>query len=224
MLLSSICAMVRAPKDEAGHYQIAKRNYGNFELAEIDLRYSYIINKKNSIATRFNFGLGIPLWNASTMPFEKSFYLGGSNSMRAWDYRTLGPGSYYNAANENLKNDIRTGDMKLELNIEYRGTLYKFIKYGIFADAGNIWLTHKDKDMPNAEFSINRFYKEIGLGVGAGLRFDFSFFIIRVDAAVPIYDPCKAPDDRWIGITQNDKGRKTLNRSVNFIFGIGHAF
>lgn len=224
MLLSSICAMVRAPKDEAGHYQIAKRNYGNFELAEIDLRYTYTINKKNSIATRFNFGLGIPLWNASTMPFEKSFYLGGSNSMRAWDYRTLGPGSYYNEANENLKNDIRTGDMKLELNLEYRGTLYKFIKYGIFADAGNIWLTHKDKDMPNAEFSINRFYKEIGLGVGAGLRFDFGFFIIRVDAALPIYDPGKAPDDRWIGITQNDKGRKTLNRSVNIIFGIGHAF
>ncbi len=224
MLLSGICAMVRAKQDENGHYLIGNRNYGNFEAAELDLRYSYTINSKNSVATRFNFGLGIPLWNATTLPFEKSFYLGGSNSMRAWDYRTLGPGSYYNEANENIVNDIRTGDMKLEINVEYRGTLYKFIKYGIFADAGNIWLTHKDPDMPNAEFQFKRFYKEIGLGVGAGLRFDFSFFIIRVDAAIPIYDPCKAPGDKWIGITQNEKGKNTLNKPINFIFGIGHAF
>ena len=224
MLLSAICAMANAPKDEYGHYLIAKHNYGNFELAEIDLRYSYTINKNNSIATRFNFGLGIPLWNAHTMPFEKSFYLGGSNSMRAWDYRTLGPGSYYNEANENLKNDIRTGDMKIEMNLEYRGTLYKFIKYGVFVDAGNIWLTHKDEDMPNAEFNFGRFYKEIGLGAGAGIRLDFNFFIIRVDAAVPIYDPCKADGDHWIGVARNDKGRMWLNRPINIIFGIGHAF
>ena len=224
MLLSSICAMAKAPKDEYGHYLIAKRNYGNFELAEIDLRYSYTINKNNSIATRFNFGLGIPLWNAHTMPFEKSFYLGGSNSMRAWDYRTLGPGSYYNEANENLKNDIRTGDMKIEVNLEYRGTLYKFIKYGVFVDAGNIWLTHKDEDMPNAEFNFGRFYKEIALGAGVGIRLDFNFFIIRVDAAVPIYDPCKAEGDHWIGVAPTDKGRMWLNRPINIIFGIGHAF
>ena len=158
------------------------------------------------------------------MPFEKSFYLGGSNSMRAWDYRTLGPGSYYNEANENLKNDIRTGDMKIEMNFEYRGTLYKFIKYGVFVDAGNIWLTHKDEDMPNAEFNFRRFYKEIALGAGVGIRLDFNFFIIRVDAAVPIYDPGKAEGDHWIGVAPTDKGRMWLNRPINIIFGIGHAF
>lgn len=224
MFLSSICAMAKAPKDDKGHYTIFGTNYGNYELAEVDLRFTHTINKKNSVATRFDFGIGIPLWNASTLPFEKSFYLGGSNSMRAWDYRTLGPGSYYNQNDEDLVNDIRTGDLKLEMNIEYRGTLYKFIKYGIFVDAGNIWLTHKDEEMPNAEFNFNRFYKEIGFGVGAGLRFDFNFFIIRVDAALAIFDPSKAPDNRWIQSVVNDKGRHVLNRSVNIIFGIGHAF
>lgn len=224
MLLSAICAMAKAPKDANGHYTILKGSYGNYERAELDLRFTHTINKKNSVATRVDFGIGLPLWNATTLPFEKSFYLGGSNSMRAWDYRTLGPGSYYNQNDENLVNDIRTGDIKLELNLEYRGTLYKFIKYGLFVDAGNIWLTHKDEDMPNADFKLNRFYKEIGVGVGAGLRFDFNFFIIRVDAALPIFDPSKAPDNRWIQVVQNEKGKNTLNRSVNIIFGIGHAF
>ncbi|MBO4645915.1 MAG: BamA/TamA family outer membrane protein [Bacteroidales bacterium] len=225
MLLSAICAMANAKRDDDGHYTIFGKKYGNFELAEIDLRFTHLINKKNSVAMRFNFGLALPLWNATTLPFEKSFYLGGSNSMRAWDYRTLGPGSYYNSSEEKLVNDIRTGDIKLEMNLEYRGTIYKFIKYGVFVDAGNIWLSHKDPEMPNAEFSFKRFYKEIGLGVGAGLRFDFSFFIIRLDAAVPIYDPGKPTGNQWIGVTQNpESGKKELNRSVNLIFGIGHAF
>ena len=221
MFLSALCTMAKAPKNEEGKYTIGGINYGNFERAEIDLRYTYTINKSNSVATRFDFGIGLPLWNATTLPFEKSFYLGGSNSMRAWNYRSLGPGSYY--TEEEVENDIRTGDIKLEMNVEYRGTLYKFIKYGIFVDAGNIWLSHKDEDMPNAEFSIKRFYKEIGFGAGVGLRLDFGFFIIRLDAALPIFDPSQAPDRRWIG-TEVVDGKKGLNKSVNFTFGFGHAF
>ena len=221
MFLSAICALAKAPKNEQGQYTIGGINYGNFERAELDLRYYYTINKNNSIATRFDLGVGIPLWNATTLPFEKSFYVGGSNSMRAWNYRSLGPGSYY--TEEVVENDIRTGDIKLEMNLEYRGTIYKFIKYGIFVDAGNIWLSHDDADMPNAEFKFNRFYKEIGFGTGVGLRLDFGFFIIRLDAALPIYDPSQPPARRWIG-TETVNGKTSLNKSINFTFGIGHAF
>ncbi len=221
MLLTGLNSIFNAPKNENGQFTIWGGDYGNYELSEIDLRYNYTINKNNSIAMRFNFGIGVPLWNATTLPFEKSFFLGGANSMRAWEYRTLGPGSYY--TEEELTHDIRTGDIKLEMNVEYRGTIYKFIKYGIFADAGNIWLSHKDEAMPNAEFQINRFYKEIGLGVGVGIRFDFSFFIIRIDAALPIYDPSRAPGNQWLKIV-NENGNKSLNKSLNIIFGIGHAF
>ena len=221
MFLSAICAMAKSPKNDEGKYTIRGINYGNFERAEIDLRYTYTINKDNSVATRFDFGIGLPLWNSTTLPFEKSFYLGGSNSMRAWNYRSLGPGSYY--TEEEVEHDIRTGDIKLEMNVEYRGTIYKFIKYGVFVDAGNIWLSHKDEDMKNAEFQFNRFYKEIGFGAGVGLRLDFGFFIIRLDAALPIFDPSQAPDRRWIG-TEIVDGKKGLNKSVNFTFGIGHAF
>ena len=221
MFLTGMNALLNAPKNEKGQYTIFGGDYGNFETAEIDLRYGRTINKNNSIATRFNFGIGVPLLNATTLLFEKSFFLGGANSMRAWEYRTLGPGSYYKT--ENIAHDIRTGDIKLELNIEYRGTIYKFIKYGIFVDAGNIWLTHKDEKMPNAEFQFNRFYKEIGLGAGVGVRFDFSFFIIRIDAALPIYEPSRAIDNRWLKVV-DEGGRKSLNKSLNIIFGIGHAF
>ena len=221
MLLSTICALAKAQKNDEGKYTIGGINYGNFERAEIDLRYYYSFNKNNSIATRLDLGAGFPVWNATTLPFEKSFYLGGSNSMRAWNYRSLGPGSYY--TEEKVENDIRTGDIKLEMNVEYRGTIYKFIKYGIFVDAGNIWLSHKDEDMPNAEFQINRFYKEIGFGAGVGLRLDFGFFIIRLDAALPIYDPSQPPALRWIG-TETVDGKTGLNKSINFTFGIGHAF
>lgn len=221
MFLSAICAMAKAPKNDEGKYTIGGINYGNFERAELDLRYTYTINKSNSVATRFDFGIGLPLWNATTLPFEKSFYLGGSNSMRAWNYRSLGPGSYY--TEEAVEHDIRTGDIKLEMNLEYRGTIYKFIKYGIFVDAGNIWLSHKDAEMPNAEFSFKRFYKEIGFGAGVGLRLDFGFFIIRLDAALPIYDPSQSPDRRWIGVEKTDK-ISWLNKPINLTFGIGHAF
>lgn len=221
MFLSTICALAKAPKNDEGKFTIGGIDYGNFERATIDLRYTRTINKNNSIATRLDIGVGLPLWNATTLPFEKSFYLGGSNSMRAWNYRSLGPGSYY--TEEEVVNDIRTGDIKLEMNLEYRGTIYKFIKYGIFVDAGNIWLSHKDEEMPNAEFQLNRFYKEIGFGAGVGIRLDFNFFIIRLDAALPIYDPSQAPNRRWIGIETVD-GEKGLNKSVNFTFGIGHAF
>lgn len=222
MFLSAICALVKAPKNDQGQYTIGGITYGNYERAEIDLRYYYTINKGNSIATRFDFGIGLPLWNATTLPFEKSFYLGGSNSMRAWNYRSLGPGSYYTV--EEVEHDIRTGDIKLEMNLEFRGTIYKFIKYGIFVDAGNIWLSHKDEDMPNAEFSFKRFYKEIGFGTGVGLRLDFGFFILRLDAALPIYDPSQAPDRRWIGVKKTNNGMSWLNKPINFTFGIGHAF
>ncbi|MBO7628811.1 MAG: BamA/TamA family outer membrane protein, partial [Bacteroidales bacterium] len=107
-----------------------------------------------------------------------------SNSMRGWGYRGLGPGSYQRGFDT-----LYTGDIKLEMNIEYRGTIYRSFKYAVFVDAGNIWLSKKADDMPGADFSFERFYKVIAVDVGLGLRLDFNFFVIRIDYAVPIYDP-----------------------------------
>ena len=211
--LTAFMAAFRAPKNNEGQWTVFGIKYFNYLRFDGDFRYNYLINKKNSVAARFSLGAGIPLLNSTVMPFERSFYLGGSNSMRGWGIRTLGPGSYYN--NEKLKE--RIGDLKLELNLEYRGTIYKFIKFGIFADAGNIWLYKEDPSMPGGEFKLNRFYKEIALNVGTGLRFDFNFFLLRVDLGIPIYSPNKL------------QAEKVINNSFGFkdcliTFGINHAF
>lgn len=211
-ILTGFMTMLKVPQNKDGKWVIFGVNYSNYVKLDLDFRYSYLINKNNSIASRISLGLGIPLFNSGVLPFERSFYLGGSNSMRGWTMRTLGPGSYYGETR-----DERIGDMKLELNLEYRGTIYKFLKYGIFADAGNIWLYKKDDSMLNAEFAWNRFYKEIALDIGAGLRFDFNFFLIRIDLGIPIYDPNKLEGERVIG-----KGFTVKDFLITF--GINHAF
>ena len=164
-------------------------NYTTFEKIDMLWNYTYTINNLNSIAMRSDIGFILPIGKESHIPYEKGFYLGTSNSMRGWSYRGLGPGSYVHG-----EDTLYTGDIKIEFNLEYRGTIYRTFKYGIFADVGNIWLAQKSDDMPGAEFSFKRFYKELAVDVGVGLRLDFNFFVIRVDYAVPIYDPTRSDE------------------------------
>jgi outer membrane protein assembly factor BamA len=164
-------------------------NYTTFEKIDMLWNYTYTINNLNSIAMRSDIGFILPIGKESHIPYEKGFYLGTSNSMRGWSYRGLGPGSYVHG-----EDTLYTGDIKIEFNLEYRGTIYRTFKYGIFADVGNIWLARKSDDMPGAEFSFKRFYKELAVDVGVGLRLDFNFFVIRVDYAVPIYDPTRSEE------------------------------
>ena len=123
-------------------------NYTAFEKVDILWNYTYTINNDNAIAMRSDVGFIIPLDKDSYIPYEKGFYLGTSNSMRGWSYRGLGPGSYQHG-----EDTLYTGDIKIEVNLEYRGTIYRSFKYGIFADVGNIWLSRKNDDMPGAEFA-----------------------------------------------------------------------
>ena len=125
---------------------------------------------------------------------------------------------------EHGRDSLFTGDVKIELNLEYRGTLYRSFKYGIFADAGNIWLTRDYGDMEGANFDIRRFYKEFALDAGVGLRLDFGFFVIRVDYAVPLYDPTRTSIGRWINKKWfiNDGRRLALQNGLKF--AIGYAF
>lgn len=164
-------------------------NYSTFEKLDVLWNYTYQINNNNALAMRADLGFIIPINNDSYIPYEKGFYMGTSNSMRGWSYRGLGPGSYVRSSDT-----LYTGDIKLEFNVEYRGTIYRSFKYGIFADVGNIWLARKYDDMPGADFSFKRFYKELAVDVGVGLRLDFNFFVIRVDWALPIYDPTRSDE------------------------------
>lgn len=193
-------------------------NYTSLEKLEFTWNYTYKINRNNAFATRINAGVIIPLDKESYIPFEKGFYMGTSNSMRGWSYRGLGPGSY-----EHGNDSLFTGDIKIEWNIEYRGTLYRAFKYGIFGDIGNIWLSRKNEDMPNADFALNRFYKELAIDVGVGLRLDFDFFIIRLDYALPIYDPTRTTYGRWIN-TEWKTAPHHFNWTNGIKLAIGYAF
>jgi len=192
-------------------------NYSAFERGEVIVRYTRKFNSKKSFATRFNLGFAIPLTATDVIPFERSFYVGGANSMRGWTFRQLGPGGY---KSENYIE--RTGDLKLEMNLEYRGTLYKFIKYGVFTDLGNVWLSTKYDEMENADFQFNRFYKEIAMCVGFGIRLDFSFFLLRLDYGLPIYDPNNLDNQPWIHKTWITNNRWQWAQGIQF--GINHAF
>jgi outer membrane protein assembly factor BamA len=158
-------------------------------------------------------GIAIPYGNSESVPFEKSFWLGGANDMRGWRLRSLGPGGYESSD----QNYDKTGDIMLQTSIEQRFPIYSFLLGSLFIDAGNVWLRQESKkDFQNGNFKLNTFYKQIAMDMGIGFRFDFSFFIFRLDAAIPFHDPAKA--DKWFA---NDVF-KIKNTILNF--GIGYPF
>jgi len=194
--------------------------YGTYEKFDFNLTYTRVINKKNAFAMRFIFGMAIPYKKGTVIPYERSFVVGGANSMRGWSFRQLGPGGY--SLDKEDKYIERVGDMKLELNLEYRGPIYKAFKFGVFSDIGNVWLLSKYEDMPHAEFNFKTFYKQIAVCVGLGLRLDFNFFVIRLDYGLPIYDPSKPIGEYWIN--SNWFKNKWWTGTQGIQLGINYAF
>jgi hypothetical protein len=200
-------------------YTIAGLPYSQYFKAEVDFRYYQILNTKNELVYRINPGVIVPFGNSFYSPQEKRYFLGGSSSMRAWPSRSLGPGSY-----KDTLDLYQYGDLKLEMNIEYRFKLFWMIEAALFADAGNIWTISNKKSEETAEayeakkFHLNKFYKEIALGAGLGLRFDFDFFIFRFDFGFRQYDPSISGGSKWLGMDCFKKNNWTFN------FGIGYPF
>jgi outer membrane protein assembly factor BamA len=203
-------------KDTLGRYEILNIPFSQFVKLDVDYRFYIKVRKQNKIVFRFAGGIGKALSNLSVLPYEQSFFSGGPNGIRAWRARTLGPGGY-SASESNARYD-KIGDVQLESNVEYRFHIIKSFYGAWFADAGNIWLIKGDPSKPNSKFETDRFYKEIALGSGFGLRYDFSFFVLRLDAAVKIHDPQYAEGNRWTFDKQPIRKMSILN------FGIGYPF
>jgi outer membrane protein assembly factor BamA len=182
-----------------------------------DFRFYYNYDDRNSVVARGFFGMAAPLKNLSSIPFEKSYFVGGSNGIRAWQARSLGLGSFRDTVN--LKSFNNIGDIKLEFNLEYRFKLTQTIQPALFIDMGNIWLFKPDISRPNANFDLSRFYSEMAVGAGGGLRLDFDFFIVRFDIGVPIKDPQKIKGERWIW-----ESKEEYNQYVNRYFGPGNNY
>ncbi len=204
--------------------------YANFQWvkAQVDFRRYYPVNEKQTFAYRFNFGWARPYGvSAGILPYEKYFFAGGGTSIRAWQARRLGPGSYVPQTGEGGEYDYtneQPAEMILETMLEYRRNLFGYFDMALFIDAGNSWMIGYDAARPGADFRWDRFYKEIAVGAGFGLRMDFDFLVVRLDLATKAIDPSKPIGERWVfdnisfdrpfGI----KGQTVLN------FGIGYPF
>ncbi len=170
--------------------------FSQYVKIENDFRFYHKFTEKSSLATRFIGGIAYPYGNSEFIPFSKQFFSGGSNSIRAFRARTLGPGSFDPRTIEEGTYFDQSGDIKLELNAEYRANLYKFLNAAVFVDAGNIWLINNDDKRPGAKFSKD-FLNEVAVGAGVGLRLDFSILILRLDLAMPLRVPYYEKGDRW---------------------------
>lgn len=184
-----------------------------------DFRHYLKLNEKSQLATRLIAGAGLSYGNATEMPSTKQYTIGGPNSIRAFRSQTLGPGSYITPPNATFLPD-QTGDIKLEFNTEYRANLFSIVSGALFVDAGNIWLMNENPNETNAEFTKD-FMKQIAVGVGAGLRFDFSFLIFRTDLAFPIRQPYPVNGDNWVidGIDFGSGSWRKENLMLNIAIG-----
>ncbi len=214
-----------APYETA--YEVFGQPYSHYSRADIDFRYYHDISEKQQLATRFIAGAGYAYGNSFTMPYVKQFSSGGSNSIRAFRARSVGPGSYDSRPLLEREDNFfidQTGDAKLEANAEYRFGIAGYLKGAAFVDAGNIWLLRSDSTRPGSNFEWNRFYKEIAIGTGLGLRLDASFFILRLDAAFPLRIPYLPEGNRWVINDINFFDRNW--RRDNFILNvaIGYPF
>lgn len=198
--------------------------YSQFVKIEGDGRHYMKLGENAQLASRIMLGLSYSYGNSNTLPYLKQYYSGGPNGLRAFRARSVGPGSSLpqNLGEENFFAD-QTGDFKLELNTEYRSKLAGFIHWAAFIDAGNIWTQNADSSNPGGKLSKD-FLSELAVGAGAGLRFDFSFLILRTDLALPLRVPYLPKGDRWV-FKDIDFGSSTW-RSNNLVFNlaIGYPF
>lgn len=200
----------------AEYFQAFKTRFAQYIKSDIEVSHGYKIDEYNSIVGRAFLGVGLPYGNFDVLPFEKKYFSGGANGVRAWPVRSLGPGSF-KASPDDYPN--QTADIKLEGNLEYRFKLISFMEGALFVDAGNIWAINEKDNREGALFKFNSFYKQIALGTGAGLRFDLSYFIFRLDVGMKLRDPADPQHHGWIPWNRSYKGN-----DFNFTFAIGYPF
>ena len=215
-LLDGLVHLFSKQKTEAGYREILGIRYSQYVRGDISASHKIMLGKVTALAGRLYAGVGYAYGNSEAIPFDRMFYAGGSNSMRGWAPRTLGPGS--SAAPTNVIYPTQLGDMKLEANIEFRFPIWGIFHGATFFDAGNVWyVEHKGVEYPEGSvFRFNEFYKQIALNTGIGLRLDVKFAILRLDWGIRLHDPNKPVGERWI------HNFKWKNTSLNF--GVGYPF
>jgi hypothetical protein len=198
------------------YYKLFETRYAQYLKGDLELRRGLWLNKYNSVVGRLFLGIGIPYGNFDVLPFEKKYFTGGANGIRAWQVRSLGPGTY-KAPKGSYPN--QSGDIKIEGNLEYRFKLIKFLEGAFFIDAGNVWAINERDNRTGAQFKPGQFYRQLAVGTGSGLRFDFDYFIFRLDLGLKVRDPAQTEGKGWIIGARDLKGS-----DFNLSFAIGYPF
>lgn len=172
--------------------------FSQFVRLEQEYRHYFRLNPSVDLAGRVIAGAGIPYGNSATMPYARQFFIGGSNSLRAFAARSVGPGTYRSPVAGSGFLPDESGDLKLELNAELRAKLIGFLHGALFVDAGNVWLLNSSTLKPGGTIS-GRFLNELAIGTGAGIRLDFTMLVLRFDLALPLHKPWLPAGNRWVG-------------------------
>ena len=217
-LLYGMSKLLGAQRVSSGQYSLMNIAYSQYAKVDFDYAKSFVIDERNSMALHAGFGVALPYGNSSILPYEKRYFSGGANSVRGWGVRELGPGSY--KGNDGKIDFInQTGNLKLDLSVEYRTHLFWKFHGAAFIDAGNIWNTKNYADQPGGQFRFDRFYKQIAVSYGLGLRFNLDYFVLRLDAGMKAINPT----------VESGKGHypvihPVFSRDFTFHFAVGLPF
>jgi len=217
-MLALISKLAKIPKTDDS-YNIFDQPFAQYVRADVDLRYNYILNDVSSIVLRGFVGAGIPFGNSSAIPFEKQYFEGGANGIRAWQVRSLGPGRYKSPDTDSQNIPYQTADIKIEANAEYRFNLFWILEGALFLDAGNIWTFNEDDSRPGSQFT-KTFLNDIAVGSGLGFRLDLDFVLLRADIGMKLRDPGLSNGSKWI--IEDWSGY--YDPKFTFVVAIGYPF
>ncbi len=219
-ILHSLQKLIQ-PKNTENEYEFFNNVYAQYMKFGFDTRRYWNWREKHRLVFRLAAGIGVPWGNSQVLPYIKQFFIGGTNSIRAFPPRSIGPGSYI-ASTDNTGLFIdRTGDVKMESNLEYRFHVLDMVEIAAFIDAGNVWLLNEDTNRVSGKFVKTEFAKEIGIGTGLGLRFDAGLFVARLDVGFPVRRPDMPEKQRWVfsqGNTWNSRWHPTYNIAIGYPF------
>ncbi len=206
-------------KDDLGQYRLFNIAFAQYVKGDFDLTRSLQIDRNNQLVFHFGLGIAYPYGNSKMLPFEKRYFSGGANSVRGWSVRSLGPGTY-KEKDGNINFINQTGDMKLDLNAEYRTHLFWKLGGALFVDAGNIWTLRDNEEQTGGKFQFSEFLSQIAVSYGVGLRFNFDYFILRFDLGMKAINPAY--------LTENEEHYPILHprfsRDYAFHFAVGLPF
>ncbi len=203
-------------KNGDGQYTLFNIAYAQYMKADFDYTKQVTVDLRNVVAFHFGVGVAWPYGNSRVLPFEKRYFSGGANSVRGWNVRELGPGKF-RGTDGRIDFINQTGDMKLDMNVEWRTLLFWKFNAAFFVDAGNIWTLKDYADQPGGQFKINEFYKQIAVSYGLGIRLNLDYFVLRLDLGMKAVNPAYTTNKEHYPLLHPKFGR---DRSFHFAVGL----